>query len=217
MNIFETIRRVSGRDEPYHSMFLADALKASLDGERSLFEALWWLSVPESWKPPTEAFVTAEESAANGSRIDVCIRCERPNQRLVGIEVKTSEDSAEVGQLERYQEGFAKRFVGYEIQIAYLTPFNRERAGEAWLFFPTIKVFDRFAKTNPEARHISWMDVATIPWDGNELWKQHQMYVWSHISNDDLLQPYRERLQQTKERIATDIRSLQRKLAKLGE
>ena len=46
MNIFETIERVSGTYEPYHSRFLADALEDSLGGDRSLFDAVWRLAAP---------------------------------------------------------------------------------------------------------------------------------------------------------------------------
>ena len=189
MNIFETIHDASPRDEPYHSRFLVGALKESLQGDRSLFEGVWRLAAPEGWEPPTEAEITAEEPLGDGLQIDICMRCESPQRRVVGIEVKTVDASAKTGQLETYQASFARKFPYYDGQIAYLTPFNRERSGEAAGRLATVRVFETFAESseNNRPRHISWLDVADIDWDGNELWKQHQAYVRSHISDKDLL------------------------------
>ena len=182
MNIFETIERVSQRYEPYHSQFLADALAYSLKADRSLFKAVWELAVPCDWEIPVEATVSSEEVVEHG-RIDVCILAEKPQKRILGIEVKTDETSTTIGQLEKYQTGLEKKFCGYDVQISYLTPFNKEEAKDAAASLPTIRIFQEFANAFPRAKHISWLDVANIPWDGNELWKQHQAYVRQSISS----------------------------------
>lgn len=101
----------------------------------------------------------------------------------MGIEVKTIESSAEFGQLERYKDGLTTQNPEYEICVSYLTPFNRERAGDKADTLKTVGVFEEFHKKCRHARHLSWLDVAGIPWDGNDLWKQHQEYVREHISS----------------------------------
>ena len=186
MNIFGTIGKVTTRVEPFHSQFLADALDASLKGDRSLFDAVWKLTAPPAWEVPHEASVSSEEVVQSG-RIDVCIRCDHPSQRVVAIEVKTDERSAESGQLEKYRVGLIKRFSKYEVQMSYLTPFNRERAGDAVGLLHTVREFEGFARSFPSSRHLSWLDVADISWDSNELWKQHQSYVRESISSREAL------------------------------
>ena len=181
MNIFETIRKVTSGIEQYHSRFLADALTDSLNGDRSLFDAVWQLVAPPDWEIPTHAVVSSEERVERGS-VDICVYCVSPHEQVVGIEVKTVDASATPGQLERYREGLVKKYPGAVIQIAYLTPFNRQRAGGAAGSRATIREFKEFCNQFPQARHISWLDVADIPWDGNFLWKQHQAYVTENIS-----------------------------------
>lgn len=183
MNIFESIGRTTRRIEPFHSQFLADALQESIDGDRSLFDALWRLNTPKEWEVPVKATIAAEEIVPGQGRIDICVRCECPTRRIVGIEVKTTDSSATQDQLGRYLEGLAEKFAGYEVAIAYLTPFNRQWAPDKADALPTVKAFDEFVKTHRIARHVSWLDVAAIPWNGNELWRQHQLYVYQHISS----------------------------------
>ena len=181
MNIFETIHKVSDRDEPYHSQFLADALQESQSGDRSLFEAVWKLAAPDNWEPPTLAEITSEERFEDGSRIDICIRSDE-HLRIVGIEVKTVDASAKSGQLQRYKAELQRRYDGYGVQVSYLTPFSEREAGDSADRLPTVRVFREFKKDSPGARHLSWRDIAAIDWDGNALWKQHQEYVASHIA-----------------------------------
>ena len=193
MNIFETIAKVSSQSERYHSQFLADALNESLSskGDRSLFDGFWNLAAPH-WEVPRDARVSSEEDAGSG-RIDICIRCDDPIKRILGIEVKTVEASAQRGQLERYQEGLRVQNPGYEISVSYLTPFNRERAGklagdDVAHSLSTVMVFKEFHETFPNSQHLSWLDVAALPWDGNDLWKQHQAYVLERISSKRILE-----------------------------
>ena len=183
MNIFETIAKTTTRIEPFHSQFLADALQASIGGDRSLFNAVWRLAAPEVWEAPERADINAEEFVPGQGRIDIAIRCDSPERRIVGIEVKTTDSSATEGQLERYRDGLAGKFPGYAVAIAYLTPFNRKWALDKADDLATVREFDGFQANYPEARHISWLDIAAIPWNGNELWRQHQLYVYQHISS----------------------------------
>lgn len=188
MNIFETIGRVTHRIEPFHSQFLADALSRSLEGDRSLFDAVWKLAAPLDWEVPGHARVVSEQAADGGRRIDVCLSSDLPRGRVVGIEVKTVAVSAEFDQLERYLYGLRKEFPGCDVQVSYLTPFNRRRAGPAAESLKTVRAFDDFARVFPQARHISWLDIADVPWDGNELWRQHQEYVRKRMSSHSRLE-----------------------------
>ena len=187
MNIFEVHQEATNQIEPFHSRFLAAALRDSILGDRSLFEVVWRLTTPKGWDVPVEATITAEKDVPGGGRIDICIECESPTRRVVGIEVKTTDSSATQGQLERYLEGLAKSLHD-EVAIAYLTPFNRQWARDRADALPTVKEFDEFVKVHGIARHVSWLDIAAISWNGNELWRQHQSFVYDHISSDKKLQ-----------------------------
>ena len=186
MNIFESIRRATSQIERFHSQFLADALQDSIEGDRSLFEAVWRLTTPDKpdrWDVPVEATIVAEEVVPGQGRIDISIKCASPKRRIVGIEVKSTDSSVTPGQLERYRKGLVDKFLEYEVAIAYLTPFNRQWALDKADVLPTVKEFEEFRKIHPTAKHVSWLDIAGISWNGNELWRQHQLFVKKYISS----------------------------------
>ena len=183
MNIFETLEKTTTRIEPFHSQFLADALQDSIGSDRSLFNAVWRLTAPEEWDAPENPQITAEENVPGQGRIDLAIKGDSPQPRIVGIEVKTTDASVTPGQLERYRNGLAGKFPQHAIAIAYLTPFNRERAKGKADDLATVREFDDFQRKCPDARHISWLDIAAIPGNGNQLWRQHQRYVRLRISS----------------------------------
>ena len=190
LNIFESIRSTTRRTEPFHSRFLADALCASLNGDRTLFDAFWQLAAPDGWEVPDTSRVKPEQVVDDsGRRIDICI-FDETRKRILGIEVKTTDASAKSGQLRQYLDGLTtkKEYRGYDVGIAYLTPFNRKWAAEAITAeevnsLDSVKEFEEFAQECVLAKHVSWLDVAAIPWNGNELWRQHQLYVYQHISS----------------------------------
>ena len=183
MNIFESIARVSNRIERFHSQFLADALTESLEFDRSLFDEVWILIAPDDWQVPVEALIETEVSI-EGGRVDICLLTNEPSKRVIGIEVKIVDDSTEPDQLSRYYSGLKKKFTDDDVQLVYLTPFNEQRAGERAQSLPTVKEFSRFKQSLPHARHVSWLDVAGIPWDGSSLWEQHGDYVRNQISSE---------------------------------
>ena len=189
MNIFETIRKVTTRIERFHSQYLADALTESLQGDdHTLFNRVWDLVTPAGWDSPelSKDVEVLSEVDLDGGRIDILIHSSAPHDRVVGIEVKTVEDSTEQGQLTRYLSGLESKFPGSQIQVAYLTPFNAREGGGDASSLPSVKEFKRLQKDCPGACHVSWLEIAAIPWDGNELWKQHGAYVREHISSDEL-------------------------------
>ena len=183
LNILKSIAKATHRTEPFHSQFLADALVTSIQGERALFDTMWRLAAPDSWDPPECPYVHTEHHTGDGRRIDICIvDATRPRNRVLGIEVKVESASVLPNQLEAYHQGLTSVYPEADVAIAYLTPFNRQRAGTSADKFPPIKVFEEFSQTVEHARHLSWLDVADIEWDGRDIWRQHQSYVRSCIA-----------------------------------
>ena len=123
-----------------------------------------------------------------GRRIDLCIASDDPCKQVLGVEVKTVDTSATSGQLKAYEEGLARRYLGYAIGLVYLTPFNRKRAGDSADRLRAVREFDAFSANYPASVHVSWLDVADIEWPGNDLWTQHQEYVRRHIADRKLLE-----------------------------
>lgn len=189
LNIFRTIAQVTDRVEPFHSQFLGDALRASLSSDRSLFEGFWNLAAPPNWPIPQSAAVETERRVEEGRRIDLTIT-DSEQGMVLGIEVKTKSASAQPGQLEDYERGLVSALTkpDWNVAISFLTPFNRKRADDMAEALPTVRLFEQFARTSGRAaRHVSWLDVADLPWDGREIWRQHQAYVRDIISNKDKL------------------------------
>ncbi len=144
---------------------------------------------PEKWDIPLAPKIVSEKKFADGKRIDICIFDDLCG-RVLGIEVKTTKASAEDGQLEAYLEHLRKEYDEDRVAIAYLTPFNRERAGKNACLLPTVRIFDKFSGEFSNARHVSWLDIADIAWDSNELWNQHRAYVQQKIANHASLVSY---------------------------
>ena len=207
LNIFQSIENTTSRIEPFHSQFLGDALKASLKGDRTLFDEVWRLCAPSDWSPPKSAKVKNEFELNEGQRIDILIK-DKEHGRRVGIEVKTSRASARPEQLNDYLQGLRDKYEEGLIAIAYLTPFNRPRAeqvirrvnanrdpGEAEIqgdvaALSTVREFERFDNSEQSfdrAKHVSWLDVADIKWDGGEVWTQHQAYVRTNLASSEKL------------------------------
>ena len=182
MNIFETIARVTRRIEPFHSTYLGDALRESLAGDSRLFAGIWTLATggDPDWPVPRDAEVRTEDVLGK-KRIDVVIH-DVSGKRVLGIEVKTRDASAEQGQLHNYLQRLGKKYPNESIRLVYLTPFNQERAGKAAAKLRTIAVFSQFAAQHPQSRHLSWLDIAELDWHGGEVWQQHRAYVHQHIS-----------------------------------
>ena len=205
MNIFDTIDTVTSKIEPIHSRFLADSLRYSAEGTgdcRSLFDCFWDLTAPSDWEVPQSPEIKAEMPVdeSRSGVIDIYVGSDDQHNRSLGIEVKTDEGSIDLGQLERYRECLAKSHPESDLAMVYLTPFNVERATDLSdevkaRSLPSVREFERFSQEtdSSRAKHISWLDVAEITWDGNELWKQHQEYVKECISAVTILETDRNR------------------------
>ena len=181
MNIFKVIRQAQSKIERIHSEFLAESLKSSHNGDRELFRKFWQLAVDldENWPVPTDVEIKTETVIEANQRVDITI-FDLDSSRCLGIEVKTTEASTTVGQLEAYYCGLRSKKWGserpVEVRMAYLTPFNHRR-------FPDQSVHSRrefcaFNRKHAESIHLSWIDVALIPLQHpGDLWAQHQKFV----------------------------------------
>ena len=188
VNVFKSIELATRSPEPFFSQFLADALRISLEGDRTLFDALWRQAMPEEWEPPSNPKLNLEYHTGEHRRIDICIFAhDGPAPRVLGLEIKTSSASARTGQLETYHEGLAKKYGPTNVAIAYLTPFNCQRAGETANALPTVRAFEEFSSTVDHARHLSWLDVADIPWDGGPVWRLFRKHIRDDIASDKKL------------------------------
>ena len=187
MNAFESGNGRSELPETFHSEFLGASLRASLKDDRRLFEGVWRKCAPDHWEVPEDARVVTEQTVTRGLRVDICLLDGDPARRVVGVEVKTKRASAEFGQLEKYLEGLRKTFEGARIAMAYLTPFNEERGGEGADRLRTVKVFKKFERNcgRGKHKHVSWLDVADICWDGGILWSQHREYVRDIMASEN--------------------------------
>ena len=194
LNIFGSIERATRRIEPFHSQFLTDALNESLSNDRTLFDRVWKLATPKGWKAPKKPCVKSEYSfceSGGGQRIDICI-VDGVANRVVGIEVKTSAGSVKEGQLEGYLKRFTEKYSPDRIAMAYLTPFNRERVNRLRAdadarALSSVREFEEFAGRFPDARHLSWLDIADIEWQGGDSWRQHQECVRNYVAPESRL------------------------------
>ena len=187
MNAFESGNGRSELPETFHSQFLGASLRASLMDDRRLFDGVWQACAPDDWEVPEDARVVTEQTVNRGQRVDICLLDGDPARRVVGVEVKTKRASAEFGQLESYLEGLKEAFQGAPIAMAYLTPFNEIRGGKGASRLRTVQVFKKFEKKCGGGKHVSWLDVADIDWDGGILWSQHREYVRETMASETSL------------------------------
>ena len=186
-NIFRVMRSVSSHVEPYHSAFLAAMLRSSLASDRRLFDAFWLMATPAWQLPGSDVTIRTEDVIPTG-RVDLTLL--EGDRRVLGVEVKTREASTTPGQLARYRAGLETKYAGRDLAMAYLTPFNSARAGAVGPALPSAEEFGKFAKTFPDSRHLSWLDLAEVDWDGGELWEQHRAYVRSEIASPRQLEKW---------------------------
>ena len=186
MNIFKVIRKTTSKIERIHSEYLAGALGASHQSDRVLFSEFWKLAVgsDENWPVPTNVEIKTETVIEGGQRVDITI-FDLDLSRCLGVEVKTTEASTTDGQLAAYQIGLGLKDWGelkheLVVRMAYLTPFNHQRSPERAAH--SRREFCSFSADHSEATHISWMDVADIELESEDIvWSQHREYVRSEM------------------------------------
>ena len=187
-NIFEVIRSVSSRVEPYHSAFLAAMLRSSLTSGRPLFDAFWRMATPGWQLPEGEVTIRLEDVVRTGRVGPDAVGGRHPRPRRRGEDPRRTSTTS--GQLARYQEGLEGKYTGRDLAIAYLTPFNGQRAGGGASALPSVREFRKFAEMFPRSQHMSWLDLAEVDWDGGELWEQHREYVRSQIASQQQLEKW---------------------------
>ena len=177
--------------EMFHSEFLGAALRTSLKGDRSLFEDVWERCAPDGWFCPRDAKVETEHGWEGHRRIDILIRDQKTGC-VIGIEVKTRDESVEKKQLEAYRRKLCKEFGEEKVAIVFLTPFNAKHAEtvskEAVEMLQAVEAFDDFSQGLKRTRHLSWLDVAEIDWPGGgDLWREHRKHVTKTMASKSKL------------------------------
>ena len=183
--------------EMFHSEFLGTALRTSLNGDRSLFDELWKACAPEDWDCPKEAWVETEHGWSDARRIDILIG-NAATKQVIGIEVKTKDGSVQPQQLDAYRRNLWNEYGEDNVAIVFLTPFNEPHAdkfGERIArLLRAVEEFKTFSKGSKRVHHISWRDVANIPWTGGgDLWREHQAHVLETMASDNVLRNLRSR------------------------
>lgn len=197
VNIFNIIRRVTSRIEPYCSHFLADALSSSIGKDKTLFERVWTHCAPPDWKPPTEADTFAEDILGEGKRIDITIIDEN-SSRVLGLEVKTTDRSVNPGQLETYYRLLKNKYPNKKVSIAFLTPFNEGSVKESGRDskeasrLPSVREYHELRRINPivPVVHVSWQQIVNIQWAEEPLWEQFARFVQNQIAPPRILETY---------------------------
>ena len=174
--------------EVFHSEFLGVAIRTSLNGDKSLFTGILDRCAPKGWIRPRDAWVETEHGLGESQRIDILIG-DAKTGHVVGIEVKTTDESVRKKQLEDYRSKLCEEYGEENVAMVFLTPFNYDRAEAAHEggaeVIRAVDAFNGFSKDLDRVHHLSWRDVAEIPWeDGGELWKQHQAHVYKHLAAD---------------------------------
>ena len=73
-NIFEVIRSVSSREEPYHSATLAAMLEWSLASDRRLFDQFWRIAAPElATTPGRDVVICVRRTMIRTGRVDLTL------------------------------------------------------------------------------------------------------------------------------------------------
>ena len=176
--------------EKFHSEFLGAALRASLNGNQSLFEGVWKQCVPDWMGCPSIARVDTEHSWGGHGRIDILIRDLEFYGYAAAIEVNTRDESVEKRKLEAYRRQLCAEFGENAAALVLLTPFNRQHAEsvsqDAAEMLQAVEIFEEFSKGSgwTPTRHLSWLDVADIDWPGGgDLWREYRDHLKGKISS----------------------------------
>ena len=172
--------------EMLHSEFLGVALRTSLNGDRSLFDEMWERCAPDDWACPRDAWVETEHGLLGARRIDILIG-DPARKRVIGIEVKTRDQSVQPGQLEAYRRELCEEYGEDNVAMVFLTPFNgpcAEKVGKgAAELLRAVDEFDAFSSGLERVCHVSWREVAGIAWKGGgDLWSEHQAHVIGNLA-----------------------------------
>lgn len=195
-NVFEVIKNVTNRIEPFHSEFLATCLSVDKTFREDFLHAF----LPETLSK--QLIESSEESALDirseyrlGSDqfIDVVI-FDDTHKQIIGIEVKTTDTSVTFGQLLAYNNALKEdeERPNYSVYMIYLTPYNEKSIpdnilGDERKLMASEKEFKEFNDKSKDAIHINWKEVVDLyPTQGSNaaLYQQHKAYVNAVISND---------------------------------
>ena len=186
-NAFESRNR-GQLPEVFHSEFLGVAIRTSLNGDKSLFIDILDRCALKGWVRSRDAWVETEHGLGGSQRIDILIG-DAKTGHVIGIEVKTTDESVQEKQLEDYRSKLCEEYGEENVAMVFLTPFNYDRAeavheGGAEMI-RAVEAFNGLSDDLDRVHHLSWRDVAEIDWvEGGELWKQHQAHVRGQLAAD---------------------------------
>jgi len=184
VNIFEVIAGTTRQTEPFHSRYLAAELVASLQGDRSFFDAFWALATNAdvAWPTPTSAEIVTEDLMADWQRVDVVLLApSRLQPRFVlGVEVKIRDASASMGQLQGYADRLNAKYPTASVRLAYLTPFTRVSQPDHADRLHSVREVESFRGA---VEHIAWTQISELPHTGGALWAQHRAFVGNRVSS----------------------------------
>ncbi len=210
-NVFEVIKNVTSRIEPFHSEFLAICLSVDKTFREDFLHAF----LPETLSK--QLIESSEESALDirseyrlGSDqfIDVVI-FDDTHKQIIGIEVKTTDTSVTFGQLLAYNDALKEdeERLNYAVYMIYLTPYNEKSMPDDISdvhreLMASEKEFKEFNDKSKDAIHINWKEVVDLyPTQGSNaaLYQQHKAYVNAVISNDAKLEVKLEAMTRNRE------------------
>ena len=177
MNIFEVHRRTTSRIEPLHTYYLASCLRERPE----LLGQFWALATIENrvgWPAPSaNTRVVEEDVLGDGKRVDIVLS-DSLSHYLIAVEAKTSDSSVKSGQLDDYLTLLETKYPGYRIWMTYLTPFSARNKPKGSRGQEAINEFQRFNKDHLHSSHLSWEEIAKLPYQGiSEVWHQHAEYI----------------------------------------
>jgi hypothetical protein len=208
VNIFEIIEGVTSRIEPFHSVFLTEALRTNREFRKRFIELVLPSDLILDFNQfPTEnvLIIKSEESFEDQKRIDVFIQ-DRISKLIIGIEVKTTDSSVSNNQLSDYSKGMCEKYPDYQIIMVFLTPFNANNLPEdiSPLKINAIQKFLEFKEKEPDilSVHINWRDIVNLYKDSiglqNSLYSQHKDYICKKVINVSLLRTRIDNIEQNR-------------------
>jgi len=185
-SIFELVRSVTSRTEPFHSAMLAWFLVKDqqfcsnfIDTFvcKEFLERYGLIDSQRSIRGLNN--IVIEEGLSGGKRIDILLKLE---SAIIGIEVKTVDNSARTEQLNEYWRSLRNEDV--PVFLLYLTPFSKENLEDMQASqVAAIAAYDDFNRHYPGVSfHINWESVIDIYPEIEDkelglLFTQHQRYV----------------------------------------
>ncbi|WP_297085789.1 PD-(D/E)XK nuclease family protein [uncultured Draconibacterium sp.] len=189
-NIFKIIEKVTSRIEPFHSEFLADALRKNsslLVGLLHLIQNQTRINLSDLINA-NQFEVISEDSFDDNKRIDIVI-LSPASKDIVGIEVKTTDSSVRDNQLNEYYAKLTNKYPGKRIIFVFLTPYNIDNLPEEInpSNIKAIKEFSYYASNHTNSVHLNWDQVISLYQDldnyAGSIFESHHDFIQKRVTN----------------------------------